>query len=205
MNCIGGCFFPASFPLSTGYMFKNLLLPPWFSIVFNLRVSALAGNAQTRLNIFEMVDLLTQKSYVAARLTDTVNTEVSFNGTRLSSNGVNLYDNYTVQATSLRFHVYPTKLRTKSNAYIPVVLPQYNIVNTYTTNRVFSLYFSSPTELGADGVVSQVQFITDTPNPTTMPTMEPSFGKFLFIWVANTLLQQFEVSSSAFSLSSLFY
>jgi len=172
--------------LSTGHLFRNLLLPPWFSIVFNLRVSALAGNAQTKLNVFEIVDFASQKSYMSVRVTNTVYTEVAFNGTVLSSSVVNVYDNYTVQDTSMRFHVYPTKLRATSNALRTNSL-QYTIVNTYTTNRVFSLYLSSPSELGASGVVSQLQFITDTPNPTTMPSMEPTLCKLNMFFSPTTL------------------
>ena len=154
-----------------GKLLRNVILPAYYSLVFDYAVPALAPSG-SRPNIYDVVDFETSQSVVAASLTETVVTTASYNGILLDDASAVLYANRTL-FTPYKYHLYSNMIRFRTGE-AGSTIKQYDIVNPVSVPKVYSLYFSKPGVPTAGGVARNVRIVGEL--------LSGVFAKFLFFY-----------------------
>lgn len=154
-DCTLGCAL-GDVTVTQGRLFKNVILPAYYSLVFDYSVPALASPG-TRPNIFDVVDFVTGQSVVAAALTETLATSVSYNGVVLDDSSSALYANRTLY-TPYKYHLYSYMIRFRAGE-AGTVVKQYDLSNSVSVPKTYSLYFSKPGALSAGGYARNVRIV----------------------------------------------
>jgi len=139
-----------------GTNLRNVMLPPYFRVEFNMTVAALAASPGVRFNLFDLVNIYTGQSLLSLYLTNTVDTQIKFNGVVLSNNSVRFRADYT-NPTYIRVHVYVDQVRAVASSDMSWV-PVYPVTNNRLTNDVYSLYISNPIDYSGGGSITKVRF-----------------------------------------------
>ena len=120
-----------------------------------MSIPALSTSA-VRLNMFDLINLNTGQSLLSMHVTDTLYTQMSFNGIIVSNSSLRY--NADLSPTHFGVHVYVDEIRAVASSNLAWVV-RYPIVNTRLTDEVYSLYISNPSDASVGGSAARIKIV----------------------------------------------